>query len=262
MSGAAIGGAGLSLRVSPAITGGAEGEQGVALRFSTLPPRDGAPRRNGTIANNSAALKALCAYGETCCGGRARRASERGLPDCDLEEPPRRRNLRIIMTATDRILRTGLLAMGACALAATAPAHAQYRQKISNNLNNCGASSGPSVLVTVEGVSASKGTIRVQSYRGTAADWLKKGRWLNRVEAPARAGTMTFCLPVPAAGTYAIAVRHDLNGNGDTDLTQDGGGMSNNPSINIFNLGKPSYKKTAFAVGDGVKSIRIRMRYM
>jgi uncharacterized protein (DUF2141 family) len=57
-------------------------------------------------------------------------------------------------------------------------------------------------------------------------------------------------------------VRHDVNGNGHTDLTQDGGGMSNNPSINIFNLGKPSYKKTAISVGNGVKSIRIQMRYM
>lgn len=166
------------------------------------------------------------------------------------------------MTATATTLRHSLLALGAIGLAAALPAHAQYRQKISNDLNRCTAGSGPAVMVTVDGVSASKGRIRVQSYKGTADDWLKKGRWLNRVEAPARAGTMTFCLPVPGPGTYAIAVRHDVNGNGDTDLSQDGGGMSNNPSINIFNLGKPSYKKTAISVGQGVKSIRIQMRYM
>ena len=165
------------------------------------------------------------------------------------------------MTSIASTFRTGLLALGTVGLLAAAPAHAQYRQKISNDLNKCAGGSGPAVMVTVDGVSASKGRIRVQSYNGTAADWLKKGRWLNRVEAPARAGTMTFCLPVPGPGTYAIAVRHDLNGNGDTDLTEDGGGMSNNPSINIFNLGKPSYKKTAFEVGNGVKSIRIQMRY-
>ena len=166
------------------------------------------------------------------------------------------------MTATASSFRNSLLALGAVGLVAAVPAHAQYRQKISNDLARCTAGSGPAVMVTVDGVKASQGRMRVQSYNGTAADWLKKGRWLNRVEAPARAGTMTFCLPVPGPGTYAIAVRHDLNGNGDTDLSQDGGGMSNNPSINIFNLGKPSYKKTAIAVGDGVKSIRIQMRYM
>lgn len=72
---------------------------------------------------------------------------------------------------------------------------------------------------------------------------------------------MTFCVPVPETGTYGIAVRHDANGNGDTDISADGGAMSNNPSINIFNLGKPSYKKTAISIGPGVKSISVRMRY-
>lgn len=155
-----------------------------------------------------------------------------------------------------------LIAISALALGAAAPLHAQYRQTIGNDLAQCRGGDGPAVLVTVEGVKASKGKIRVQSYRATAADWLKKGRWINRIEAPARAGTMAFCVPVPASGSYGIAVRHDLDGDGDTDLSSDGGGMSNNPSINIFNLGKPSHTKTAFPVAGGVKSIRIHMRYM
>ena len=131
---------------------------------------------------------------------------------------------------------------------------------ISNDLSKC--RSGPSTLVQISGVKASTGKIRVQSYRGTSADWLAKGRWLARVEVPARAGSMTICVPLPEAGVYGIAVRHDVNGNGKTDLTSDGGGMSNNPSINIFNLGKPSYKKTAFSVGDAPKAISISMKYM
>ena len=157
-------------------------------------------------------------------------------------------------------LPASMLALSAVALAA-APAAAQYRQTISNNLGQCRSGDGPAVLVTVDGVKASKGRIRVQSYRANASDWLKKGRWINRIDAAARAGTMTFCVPVPSAGSYGIAVRHDLDGDGETDLSSDGGGMSNNPSINIFNLGKPSYTKTAFTV-DGVKSIRIHLRYM
>lgn len=164
------------------------------------------------------------------------------------------------MIASKLPLRTGLVALGTCALLAAGSAHAQYRQKISNDLNRCKGAE-PSVLVTVEGVKSSTGKVRVQSYRANSSEWLEKGRWLNRVEAPARAGTMTFCLPVPEPGSYGIAARHDANGNGSTDLSKDGGGMSNNPSINIFNLGKPSYKKTAISV-DGPKSIRIQMRYM
>ncbi|MDE8653759.1 DUF2141 domain-containing protein [Novosphingobium album (ex Liu et al. 2023)] len=161
-----------------------------------------------------------------------------------------------------RYFAAGALALGAFGLATAAPAAAQYRQEIRNDPGKCVAGGGPAVMVTVDGIKSSAGKLRVQSYRATAADWLAKGRWIYRIEAPARAGTMTFCMPVPAAGSYGIAVRHDINGNGETEITTDGGGMSNNPSINIFNLGKPSYAKTAIAVGPGVKSIRIQMKYM
>ena len=152
---------------------------------------------------------------------------------------------------------SALLGVSLLAFAATTQAEGRV---ISNDLSKC--RSGPSTLVQISGVKASTGRIRVQSYRGTAADWLTKGRWLARVEVPARAGTMTVCVPLPEAGVYGIAVRHDVNGNGKTDLRADGGGMSNNPSINIFNLGKPSYKKVGVDVGQGVTPITITMRYM
>ncbi len=156
---------------------------------------------------------------------------------------------------------TGLAVLALAGLAMSAPAAAQYREKIVNDASKCAAGGGPAVRVTVSGIKESRGTMRVQSYRGTKEDWLEKGRWIYRMEAPAKAGTMTFCMPLPAPGMYGIAVRHDINGNGDTDIFTDGGAMSNNPSINIFNLGKPSYKKTAFRVGAGVEAISIAMRY-
>ena len=154
------------------------------------------------------------------------------------------------------------LAVGGMLLSVPAIGQVQYNQSVSNNLAKCDSGDGPAVRVQVQGVKSSSGKIRVQSYRGVKEDWLETGRWLNRIEVSARAGTMSFCMPFASAGTYAIAVRHDVNGNGKTDLTSDGGGMSNNPSINIFNLGKPSYTKTRFEVGNGVSSITIRMRYM
>lgn len=163
------------------------------------------------------------------------------------------------MTTTHRKLRATLLALGAAVLAV--PAVAQHRQELPNDLSRC-SGKGPAVRVQLSGVSASSGTVRVQAYRGVASEWMQKGRWLTRVEAPARAGSMTFCVPVPAAGTYAIAVRHDVNGNGKTDLRTDGGGMSNNPSINIFNLGRPPVSRTAFTVGEDVHTISIAMRYL
>ena len=157
-------------------------------------------------------------------------------------------------------LATRALVLGLGFAALAVPAQAQYREAISNDPARC-RGDGPAVNVTVSGIKSSAGRMRVQLYRGTKADWLEKGRWIHRIEAPARAGSMTFCMPVPAAGSFGIAVRHDVNGNGETDLTQDGGGVSNNPRINVFNLGKPSYDKAAFQV-NGVRSITINMRYM
>lgn len=158
-------------------------------------------------------------------------------------------------------------ALSACALTLSlAPmASAQdapvYRQMIDNDMRQCAPGAGPSVRVTIRGIKSATGTIRVQSYRATKDDWLEKGKWINRIEAPARKGSMTFCLPVPSAGAYAIAARHDANGNGKTDITKDGGAMSNNPSISIFNLGRPSVEKTRFDMGEEVKRLSITMLY-
>ncbi|MEM7701231.1 MAG: DUF2141 domain-containing protein [Pseudomonadota bacterium] len=138
---------------------------------------------------------------------------------------------------------------------------APYRNTISNDMRQCAPGAGPSVRVTVRGIKSATGKIRLQSYRGTKGDWLEKGKWINRIEVPARKGTMTFCMPVPGPGAYAIAARHDANGNGKTDISQDGGAMSNNPSINIFNLGKPGIEKTRFTIDNSVKRMSITMLY-
>lgn len=135
-------------------------------------------------------------------------------------------------------------------------------QEVSNDLSRCAAGNGPAVLVSVRGVKESAGRIRVQSYPATGSAWLAKGRWLHRVETRANAGNMSFCVPIPAEGKYGIAVRHDRNANGKTDISQDGGGFSNNPSINILNLGKPAVSKVAFQAGPGVTRISINLRYM
>jgi len=153
----------------------------------------------------------------------------------------------------------GAAALAAAGTAGGAVAAAPYKHVVSNDPGRC--TGGPAVKVDISGITPAKGTLRVQLYRSTAQDWLQKGRWLNRVEVPVHAASATVCMPVPGPGTYGVAVRHDVNGNGETDNRTDGGGMSNNPSISILNLGRPSYKQTAFAVADGVKSISIQMRY-
>ncbi|GAB5351906.1 DUF2141 domain-containing protein [Qipengyuania sp. 483] len=164
------------------------------------------------------------------------------------------------MTRTLSLI-TGTAALALTGLSFAAPAQAQYREEIAHDPAKCTSGKGPAVLVSINGIKESKGTIRIQSYRATKQDWLESGRWIYRMEAPAKAGTMRFCMPVPKPGHYGIAVRHDINGNGKTDIFSDGGAMSNNPSINIFNLGKPSYKKVGFDIGNRVENISINMRY-
>lgn len=155
----------------------------------------------------------------------------------------------------------GLAAAGPPALAQASSA-TDYRNVIGNDRAACAADGGAATMVTITNVASARGKVRVQAYRGTQSDWLQKGKWLNRVEVPAQKGTMRVCVPLPGPGTYAIAVRHDVNGNGKTDLREDGGGMSNNPSLNILNLGKPSVTKTRYTVGNGPGAITIAMRYM
>jgi uncharacterized protein (DUF2141 family) len=133
---------------------------------------------------------------------------------------------------------------------------------LSNDMSKCAAGKGPAVKVVINGIKGSSGKVRVQSYPATKSAWLNKGRWLNRIESSARAGSMTVCMPVGSAGRYGIAVRHDKNGNGSTDISSDGGGFSNNPSINVLNLGKPGVEKVGFTVGTGVTTITINMKYM
>ena len=66
-----------------------------------------------------------------------------------------------------------------------------------------------------------------------------------------------FAVHAPAAGTYAIAVVHDENGNNKLDkaifLPKEGFGFSRNPTITV---GPPSFKSASFAVaGDMHQSI-------
>lgn len=185
------------------------------------------------------------------------------VPDDVPDDPSRPYGKEMTKTNLPYRTRAAAALLATAGLALSMPVMAEpYRNEIRNEPARCQSDRGPAIMVTVDGIKASSGKLRVQSYRATSGEWLVKGKWLSRIEVPARAGSMSFCMPVPASGTYGIAVRHDVNGNGETDLRTDGGAMSNNPSINIFNLGKPSYTKVGVPVGDGVKSIRIQMKYM
>lgn len=118
----------------------------------------------------------------------------------------------------------------------------------------------PAVLVNVTGFKHRGGKLRVQLYGSNPSDFLAKGKKLRRIDLPVTdSGTMKVCVAVPKAGNYAIAVRHDADGNGKSGWN-DGGGFSRNPKISLVDL-KPSYREVAIPVGNGVKPVDVVLNY-
>ena len=123
------------------------------------------------------------------------------------------------------------------------------------------AAGKPSLLVRVSGLKQASGTVKLALYGSNPAVYLKKEGRLRRIKVPVRgSGPLDVCIAVPKPGRYAVAVHHDLNANGDRDR-HDGGGYSNNPRVSITNL-RPSFAKTAVAVGRAPARIDVRLLYV
>ncbi|HEY1604703.1 MAG TPA: DUF2141 domain-containing protein [Allosphingosinicella sp.] len=119
----------------------------------------------------------------------------------------------------------------------------------------------PAVLVSVNGFKARTGNLRVQLYGPDPKAFLAHGGRLRRIDVPVTAaGPMSVCVAVPHPGTYAIAVRHDVNGDDARHDWTDGGGFSNNPHLSLLHL-KPSLGEAAIGVGGGVKAIGVTLLY-
>lgn len=145
-------------------------------------------------------------------------------------------------------------------LALLAPAAGAQASVLGPDAEACEANGKPAVLVKVDKLKARTGKLRVQVYGSNPADFLAKGRKLRRIDVPVTAsGAMEVCVALPAAGNYAVAVRHDLDGNGKSGWN-DGGGFSRNPRISLSSL-KPSYDRVVIAVGEGVRPVNVVLNY-
>jgi uncharacterized protein (DUF2141 family) len=72
---------------------------------------------------------------------------------------------------------------------------------------------GETLLVTVTGVKAGKGNIRVGVFDDAHREGFPEGEFLYSAEAPAADEQVTVEIANVAQGEYAIAVIQDLNGN-------------------------------------------------
>lgn len=153
-----------------------------------------------------------------------------------------------------------IVSSGAAALALMASA-APAQAALGPDAPSCRAgATDPAVLVNVSGFKHRGGKLRVQLYGSNPRDFLAKGKKLRRIDLPVTdAGAMKVCVAVPRAGNYAVAVRHDADGNGKSGWN-DGGGFSRNPKISLVDL-KPSYNEVAIPVGNGVKPVDVVLNY-
>jgi len=121
-----------------------------------------------------------------------------------------------------------------------------------------GGAQRPAVLVNVMGLKSRTGKVRVQIYN--SSNFLVKGKRVRRVDVPVTATSMPVCVALPGAGTYAVAVRHDVNGNNRSGDWSDGGGFSRNPKLSLLRL-RPSFNEVSVAVGRGVRPVNVVLNY-
>lgn len=122
--------------------------------------------------------------------------------------------------------------------------------------------SGAAVLVKVDGFKARTGDLRVQIYGSNPDDFLAKGRRVKRIDLPVtpRAESMEVCVALPQPGNYAVAVRHDVEGDGKSGRG-DGGGFSRNPGLSLFSL-KPKYDDVVISVGSEPRRVNVVLNYV
>jgi len=148
------------------------------------------------------------------------------------------------------------LALSGAAFAFAAPASAQLGPDAAACRGN-----GQAVLVTVDGFRQRTGNIRVAIYGSDPRLFLARGQTLRKINVPVTgAGPMRICVALPGPGRYAVAVRHDVNGNNARGDWSDGAGFSRNPRISLTNL-RPNYNNVAINVGRGVTPVSVVLNY-
>ncbi len=151
-----------------------------------------------------------------------------------------------------------MLSTAAAVLAFVAPATAA-EAALGPDAASCRAGSGqPAVLVNVSGFKSRSGRVRVQIYN--SSNFLVKGQRVRRIDLPVTGGTMPICVALPGPSTYAVAVRHDADGDNKSGDWSDGGGFSRNPKLSLLKL-KPSFSQVAIPVGKGVRAVNVVLNY-
>lgn len=151
------------------------------------------------------------------------------------------------------VAKAGIFALGLAAM----PAAAQ--PPLGADAAVCRAGR-PSILVNVLGFNRRTGNVRVALYNNPAT-FLAHGATLRKINLPVTpSGPMRICIAVPHPGRYAVAVRHDVDGDNARGDWSDGGGLSRNPHVSLLHL-RPAFDEVAVNVGTGVLGVNVILNY-
>jgi len=125
---------------------------------------------------------------------------------------------------------------------------------------------GPAFLVNVEGLKDRTGKLKLEVYPARDSDFLaddniliSAGKVFRRVEQSIPAsGPVQLCIRVPAAGSYAVSLLHDRDGNRKFGWRVDGIGFAGNPKLG---WGKPAASAASAVARSGPTQIEIVMNY-
>jgi uncharacterized protein (DUF2141 family) len=125
---------------------------------------------------------------------------------------------------------------------------------------------GPSFLVNVEGLKDRTGKLKLEVYPAKDPDFLEDdnilisaGKTFRRVEQPVPAsGTVQLCIRLPSAGSYAVSLLHDRDGNRKFGWRIDGIGFAGNPRLG---WSKPAATSASAVARSGPTQIEIVMNY-
>lgn len=117
--------------------------------------------------------------------------------------------------------------------------------------------------VAVEDVRSANGLVAFTLYADDRSRFLVKRGSLAVMRVPAQAGTTRACIFLPKAGTYAVAVYHDEDGNqafnrSGLGFPSEGFGFTNNPATLA---GLPNFNSVRLNVPRPGLLTRIRLKY-
>ncbi len=126
------------------------------------------------------------------------------------------------------------------------------------------ADAGRSLSIAVDGMRNTRGHLLVCiTANATAFPDCSRDPAAMRMRVPAADVHGQMRVTLNDAGTYAVAIVHDENGNGRLDtmmmMPREGFGFSRNPAIR---MGPPRFRDAAFAVGVAPAHQQVRVRYM